>query len=48
MSKKFNKTEVLEYIHTNKNILEKYFINGNFDVFNEDHLKVLHEIERDS
>ena len=44
MAKSFNKYEVLAFIKSNKNILKPCFFDGDFDIFNEEHLMVVHAI----
>ncbi len=44
MSNIFIKEEVLEFIKNNSDIKNKFFIKGDFSIFNENHLRVVHKI----
>jgi len=43
MNKIYKKEEVLEFIKKNKEVMFLYFIKGDFNIYNEEHLKVFHE-----
>lgn len=46
MTRSFDKENVLEFIKANSIVLRNCFLNGDFDIFNDEHLMVIHAVYR--
>lgn len=46
MPKKFEKSKVLECIKNNPEIMKNFFIEGDFDIFDDEHVRIVYEVNK--